>query len=317
MNELMTADERRDALLDLLTDSDDWNFAQWLSELMFGALERIESLMGPELSAAPLRQIVEPIAKAIDAEAETWRDVMDDDSAFYSALPISFRFREAVLYGYYGVTPRDVSYNDRANWLRALVRQIKSFAERSDVNHLNDGENQIQTIANLVSSRLAIDFGEGEVDLRSLALLGNVSEGRVRNLLSETNSPLERGPNGGIKALSAAAWLQKKKGFYASLWMAEETEIEEADNKDEVEMESITFVPVARDGSMFTPDLERNGSYRIGAKGEEENYENFLEALSRLNAMATPRWRRPNEKGIWGIVSGVAWQRIEMKWSEK
>ena len=71
------------------------------------------------------------------------------------------------------------------------------------------------------------------------------------------------------------------------------------------------FVPVARDGSLFTPDLMRNGTYQIGAKGEEENVSNFFDALARLNSMAVPRWRRPNEKGLWGIVSGVAWQRIE------
>ncbi|MBA97768.1 MAG: hypothetical protein COB29_14490 [Sulfitobacter sp.] len=73
------------------------------------------------------------------------------------------------------------------------------------------------------------------------------------------------------------------------------------------------FVPVARDGSMFTPDLQLNGSYRIGAKGAEENHEDFSMALSRLNVMAVLRWRRPNDNRIWGIVSGVAWQRIEKK----
>ncbi|THF73015.1 MAG: hypothetical protein E8G75_10200 [Sulfitobacter sp. SK025] len=73
------------------------------------------------------------------------------------------------------------------------------------------------------------------------------------------------------------------------------------------------FVPVTRDGSTFTPDLQRNSSYRIGAKGAEENHEDFAVALSRLNVMAVPRWRRPNDNGIWGIVSGVAWQRIEKK----
>jgi len=64
---------------------------------------------------------------------------------------------------------------------------------------------------------------------------------------------------------------------------------------------------------MFTPDLLRNGVYRIGAKGAEEDVADFYAALTRLNAMPVPRWRRPNEKGLWGIVSGVAWQRIEKK----
>lgn len=211
MNEVMTADERRDALTDLFVTGHDWDFAASLYSLTYQALEQIEELIGYELSAEPLRQLVEPIAKINYPGVDNWRDAIDDFASFYEALPISYRLQHAVLYGHFGVTPWDVAHNKRADWLRALVREIKSFAERSDVKHLDDGNNTILKIANLVSSRLAIDFGEGEVDLRSLALLGNVSEGRVRNLLSETNSPLERGPNSGIKALSAAAWLQKKK----------------------------------------------------------------------------------------------------------
>ena len=49
----------------------------------------------------------------------------------------------------------------------------------------------------------------------------------------------------------------------------------------------------------------------IGAKGEEVSYPSFNEALSALQKMATPRWRRPNEAGNWGIVSGRDWKRIE------
>ncbi|MGR3707243.1 hypothetical protein [Sulfitobacter sp.] len=197
--------------------------------------------------------------------------------------------------------------------VRALVAEIKAFAARSDVAHLNDGDNALLRIADLACSRLAIDSGEGEVDLRLLAVLGRVSEGRVRNLLSETDGPLERDPDNGIKALSAAFWLQKKKGYLASVWQEEEPDFQETGKTADLVPEKMIFVPVARDGSMFTPDLQRNGSYRIGAKGAEENHEDFSVALSRLNVMAVPRWRRPNDNGIWGIVSGVAWQRIEKK----
>ncbi|MGR3605144.1 hypothetical protein [Sulfitobacter sp.] len=197
--------------------------------------------------------------------------------------------------------------------VRALVAEIKAFAARSDIAHLDDGDNALLRIADLACSRLAIDSGEGEVDLRSLAVLGGVSEGRVRNLLLETDGPLERDPDNGIKALSAAFWLQKKKGYLASVWQEEEPDFQETGKTADLVPEKMIFVPVARDGSMFTPDLQLNGSYRIGAKGAEENHEDFSMALSRLNVMAVLRWRRPNDNRIWGIVSGVAWQRIEKK----
>ena len=317
MTEMMTAAERREAFHETVFsqegDGRDWDYAQWLHELTMEALEHIEGLMGAELAVAPLRQLVQPIADIGHPNAETWRDVMDDVSAFFGVLPISSRFCDALLYGIYGVTPEEIAVQDRVEWLNTLVTEITEFAARSDVQKLGGGENALLRISGLAASRHAIDTGQGEVDVHSMAILGGITEGRVRNLLSETSSALERGPNGGIVAMNAASWLQKKKGFIASIWQEEENPDEATDIGPEIPFDRMIFVPVARDGSMFTPDLRRNGAYRIGAKGEEEDISYFSEALARLNAMPVPRWRRPNEKGLWGIVSGVAWQRIEKK----
>lgn len=71
------------------------------------------------------------------------------------------------------------------------------------------------------------------------------------------------------------------------------------------------LVPVAGDGSTFGPDLARNGRYTVGAKGAEVQYDDFNAALTALHQMDTPRWRRPNPAGNWGIVSGRDWKHIE------
>lgn len=311
MTELMTAAKRREDCSETVFAKDDtWDYAEGLHALTYEALEHIEGLMGAEMAAGPLRQLVQPVADVGHPDAETWRDAMEDASAFCGVLPISGRFYDAVLYGLYGVTPEEVALEDRAAWLDELVTEITGFAARSDVREMGT-ENVLQRIAGLAASRHAIDFGRGEVDLRSMAILGGITEGRVRNLLSGENSPLERGPKGGIVAMSAAAWLQKKKGFLPSIWGEEELPPDDSTAGPEIAPERMIFVPVARDGSMFTPDLMRNGAYRIGEKGAEEDLASYDEALSRLNAMPVPRWRRPNEKGLWGIVSGVSWQRIE------
>ncbi len=312
MNKIMSAAERRDACQDTvyLTDHE-WDYAQWLHILTMESLEHVEGLMGADVASGPLRQLVQPVANINCIDADTWRDAMEDVSAFFDVLPISSRFYEAVLYGLYGVTPEKVPVGDRAGWLGALVTEITEFAARSDVQKLGGGNNTLLRIARLAASRYAIDFGRGEVDLYSMAILAGIAEGSVRNLLSGSNNVLERGPNGGIVAMSAASWLQKKKGFLASIWQEDDVSTETTDDGPAIAPERMIFVPVARDGSLFTPDLMRNGTYQIGAKGEEENVSNFFDALARLNSMAVPRWRRPNEKGLWGIVSGVAWQRIE------
>lgn len=69
------------------------------------------------------------------------------------------------------------------------------------------------------------------------------------------------------------------------------------------------LVPVARDGSWFSPDLQRSsGGFTIGAKGEELVVGSYAEALAQLRLMQVPRWRRPNANGNWGIVAAVEWK---------
>lgn len=71
----------------------------------------------------------------------------------------------------------------------------------------------------------------------------------------------------------------------------------------------VSLVPVAKCGSWFGPHLARAGRFAIGAKGEEQPYTDYYEALAALRAMTVPRWRRPNSKGNGGIVAGIRWSR--------
>ena len=70
-------------------------------------------------------------------------------------------------------------------------------------------------------------------------------------------------------------------------------------------------VPVAADGTTFNPDLVRRGYFTVGAKGAEEKHDSFDVALEALIRMDTPRWRRPNAAGNWGIVSGRSWKEVD------
>ena len=74
--------------------------------------------------------------------------------------------------------------------------------------------------------------------------------------------------------------------------------------------EDYVFVPVASDRTRFEPGTRRDQGYQIGAKGAEVYVTDYFEALGLLSRQATPRWRRPNEAGNWGIVSAVSWERV-------
>lgn len=315
MTDLITAAERREAYYENHhgfghgIDPHYWDYAAPLADLVEAALEHVEDLFGAEPAAAPLLQLLDPACRIGGSPAETWRMAVENNTlAFADALPISRRLDLALQYGLCGIVPDEVSMAERSEWLAVLVAEMMDFSARTA-----GAQTVFTRIATLAASRHAIDTGTGEVDPHSMSVLGGISEGRVRNLLSGSDSALERGPNGGVVAMSAAAWLQKKKGFLYSIWQQEEAGTETTEEGPALPVDRMIFVPVARDGSMFTPDLQRNGAYRIGAKGNEEDIPDFASALARLNAMPVPRWRRQNENGLWGIVSGVAWQRIEKK----
>lgn len=72
------------------------------------------------------------------------------------------------------------------------------------------------------------------------------------------------------------------------------------------------LVPVAKDGSVFSPDTANNkGTYTVGNKGDEKKFRNFNEALDFLKSMPTARWRRKNSNGTLGIVTAVDWVELE------
>mgnify|MGYP006092740287 CR=1 FL=1 len=88
--------------------------------------------------------------------------------------------------------------------------------------------------------------------------------------------------------------------------------IERVVSKDEMDSKkpacSSELLPVARDGSYFSPEVCRNrGAYTVGNKGDEKKFNNYTAALSYLSSMDTARWRRRNSNGNWGIVSAIDW----------
>jgi hypothetical protein len=135
------------------------------------------------------------------------------------------------------------------------------------------------------------------VEPLALAVLGGISEGRIRNLMSGAAAEI-RSIAGKIPASDASRWLQGRAAFWPSVWQDDE---QEENGMDKIK------VPQAADGTVFHPGLRRRSGYMIGEKGDEITVENFDVALKALVDMKEPRWRRPNSQGNWGIVKGVSW----------
>jgi hypothetical protein len=306
--EEMTADHRRQSWFDReLTGYGyaDWEYGDELIELLTQRFLMIEMIFG-KTNAAPHLFAMLP---GPNIEGSTWEEALE---LYQPSISLCWDgaalIDNAGIYGLYGVTPRDVPFEARSGWIDNMAMQLSNFRNLAQP----DPQRPISRIINLALSRHAIDRAEGEVDVVSLATFGSVSEGRIRNLLSSGDGGLAKAGdknNPSVTAVSAGTWLKGRKEFFASIWQQPDEASPEAPSSDF--SEEIVFVPVAADGSHFHPGLARGGRYSIGAKDQETRHDSFDDALAELHKMAVPRWRRPNEAGNWGIVSGREWKRIE------
>lgn len=164
--------------------------------------------------------------------------------------------------------------------------------------------------------RATVTMAEGRRDYdarrsitpEALALLGGVKFSRVRNMISGSTPDLPRDETGKVLYEPAAAWLAKRDAFLPTIWRDLSKEgLEKARPK----LDAPVFVPVARDGSIFHPGLHRDGVYVIGPKDAPEEVKDFNTALVALQHADVARWRRPNPKGSWGLISAVEWRRME------
>lgn len=72
------------------------------------------------------------------------------------------------------------------------------------------------------------------------------------------------------------------------------------------------FVPFAKDGSCFSPQLKRpqTGEYCVGSKSNPTYTSNYLKALEILTEAENAQWLRPNQDGKWGFVTATSWAQL-------
>ncbi|MCG7521038.1 hypothetical protein [Ruegeria sp. Ofav3-42] len=287
-------------------------FAHEFTPLANSTLDTAERIFGKSKAAICFKEFI----PGSEPEDENWHGPVSrtTPSQILKTWPGAQFIDQVGLYGLFGVTAADWPLAEKRYWVASLTVELEHWQD--DLK--SDRYDAIRTIVDLALSRHALEhefYFDGdenkttaEVDVRSLSIFGGVTEGRIRNILSDGSGGLVRIGHK-ITATSAKAWLKGRKEFFASIWDQPEGDLPAPPNPDF--SGEVIFVPVAADGSTFHPGLARNGSYTIGAKGEEERIFNFDDALIALQKMATPRWRRPNDAGNWGIVSGRDWRRVE------
>ena len=208
-------------------------------------------------------------------------------------------FHHLLSYGLFGYLPGHPPAEQAEEQLRSHITLATSI--------VGTGYPENMVVANkivdLARGRFALDEQRGSITPPALSNLAGVTERHVQNLISKS-APFVITQTGAIEVASALAWLRDRTGFRPSIWRTASIPLDPADT---------ISVPVAADGSMFSPALRRRTGFTVGRKGEETKIAGFEDALTALRGMTPPRWRRPNEQGNWGTVAGVRWEAVNRR----
>lgn len=280
-----------------------------LSVLVRAAGDYLTEIVGADVAGEAMMAIARDINPGAD-DIGDWRKAIEDaDLACHAHWPLGDELHGLTFYALKGVLPSIDRADDPAAELERLVKKAARFLQMTPLQWI-EGErpSPLEHVIILARNRWALDNHQ-PVEPPALAALAGVSEGRVRNLMSDRNGPFVRTEGGLIEASSALRWLANRPEYYPSRWR--EQTLPPDPQRQSAPLGEPVFVPVARDGSVFHPGLRRAGTFTVGPKGEEAHYEAFEPALCALQRMPQPFWRRPNENGSWGIVRGLRWERLD------
>lgn len=214
-------------------------------------------------------------------------------------------------------------YNDSDNLadseaLRNELELARKFHDWLPSNWLNlsetNGKGVFGKVLQKAEARFAFDTN-GDLTVDQIVVLSGVGKRSVQNALSKKDElSLTADSNGIISHSVANSWLKLRRNFgFTELYRPDH------DNEGGVihpETESdhgdFIFVPVTDDGIAFLPELRRTSGYQIGKYGHETYYQDYFEALKALQSMETPKFRRPNADGNWGIKVMSSWKRVSL-----
>lgn len=254
----------------------------------------LEHIFGPELTSKAFSQL--------GVRHSDWREGVEE-SDLYLETALGMRLTTLSAYAVFGIlrpgTEELISETIR------IVEDLLTDCPADQWLDEPDREPLLPIIA-MARTRWNLDNGLGAAP-EGLALLGGVKITRIRNMMSGSAPELPKDVTGLLSNEAARVWLEGRDCFLPTMTEPLETNCEPS---CEETVEPI-FLPVARDGSMFTPDVNRGGRYQTGEKGNERYYDSFDKALAALQAMPVAKWRRPNSEGNWGIVSAVDWRRVD------
>jgi hypothetical protein len=241
---------------------------------------------------------------------EDWASALEEH-AFGNAYTwrIGARFHDLNAYAHYGITlSGGRTAEERESWLKKLIEETTAFIKKVPFDAWNLQAGDINHTHRLALGRWALDNDEA-IEPYALAEFGGVTERRIRNLMAGSERIFGSEDGGRVPARDALGWLRRRPSFRPSAWREQSTFEDLADTQP-LALDSVHFVPVAKDGTIFHRGLARDGVYTVGEEGNELRTASFEEALATLQRLPFPTWRRPSPYGVWTMVRGIRWERL-------
>jgi hypothetical protein len=170
------------------------------------------------------------------------------------------------------------------------------------------GNEMKQTITAAIARRKLDDPKRSKaLTPEELAALARVSRKSIMNLLS-AGKVLQKDSDDRITVESAMRWLLARPDFRSSI-----RQRQAFPRKSSTESSSIEpiFVPVANDGSWFSPAdrHEEDSSYYVDNGGIEKQFKDYWQALEFVTRASSPRWRYTDSAGRSRIKAASSWER--------
>jgi hypothetical protein len=308
-NREKTAEERKEEFHDKFDAEDD--ASDTLVELVLAIGKYLGQIVGEEQINPAMLIMLEPL---LGGQHENWEEGLEYRlSECFSTWKFGSQLHDLQAYGKFGIlidALEGESTEDKENHLREFIAQTEEFVRKSPLYFLESNHSTpLENVVMLARNRWALDHND-PVEPQAIAIFGGLSEGRIKNMMSGKDRQFQN-IGGKVPAKEVLNWLSKRDSFYDSIWKEQNPFYQKSSDYDKL-IKPI-FVPVARDGSVFHPGLLQNSKYKIGKKNDEIDIADYEDALTALQQMPVPYWRRPNpnnEKSGWGIVRGVEWERM-------
>ncbi|TMV07538.1 hypothetical protein FGK63_08685 [Ruegeria sediminis] len=240
-------------------------------------------------------------------ESDKWDHILEEEfTSIHAETAIGQLLHDLTAYANFGIVvapARDARQRETllANQLETAERLLQLLP-----TDLWDLESEhLVTLVQKALARWKLDCGQ-YVNATELALLSGKALQTIKNKLAGKPAEIVGNQNR-IDAREALGWLQTLRDFKPSIWR--EQDDSEALATIDRGLAEVLFLPVAKDGSVFHPGVQRDGKYLIDGEGVEREVNDFAEALQNLQLMTFPQWRRPTPEGVWTRVRATEWRR--------